>query len=218
MHIRSGESDVAAVRQVFRDGGYAIDFSSPAGSRIFGRYEEILAAGKTPVIVDAGANIGAATLFFQSQFPQAHIVSIEPEPGNLKILQKNTAGCSHVHIMHAAIGSTDGFVSVINDGLGWSARTERSTTGLPIITMKRALSVVPNSLPLIVKIDIEGFESDLFSDNIEWLDETFVVHIEPHDYAMPATSLSFQRAMGRGDFEIFIQGDTLTYVRIRQLD
>src|SRR5205809_677357 len=89
MYLRAGESDVAAVRQVLRDGGYGFDFTWPTGGRVLKRYNEILERGGIPVIVDAGANIGAATILFHSQFPEAHIVAIEPEPGNFAILSKN---------------------------------------------------------------------------------------------------------------------------------
>jgi FkbM family methyltransferase len=219
VHLRTGESDVAAIRQVFRDGGYGIDFTSAVGARIANRYDEIVASGRIPAIVDAGANIGAATMLFRSQFPKAHIISIEPELGNFSILRKNTDGSEQIHVIHSAIGSTEGFVSVKNEGLGWAVRTERASSGVPIITMKSAFGVIPNGVPFVAKIDIEGFEADLFSANIDWLDETFVVYIEPHDWMLPgkSTSRTFQRAMGQRDYELFIRGETLTYVRPRAL-
>jgi FkbM family methyltransferase len=215
IHMRAGESDVAAIRQVFRDGGYGLDFTSPTGLRILRRYNEILQNGKNPVIVDAGANIGAATLLFHSQFPEAHIVSIEPEPGNFSILRKNVQGKSRVTALQAAIGATEGFVSLKNEGLGWAARTERASKGVPAVSMKTAFNSVANSAPFMAKIDIEGFEYDLFSSNVDWLDETFVVHIEPHDWMLPGqwTSRTFQREMGRRDYEVVICGESLTYVR-----
>jgi FkbM family methyltransferase len=218
IHMRAGESDVAAVRQVFRDGGYGFDFTWPTGLRVLTRYNEILQSGRTPVVVDAGANIGAATILFHSQFPEAHIVSIEPEPGNFSILSKNVQGKSYVTALQAAVGSTEGFVAVKNEGLGWAARTERASTGAPVISMKTAFSSVPNGVPFVAKIDIEGFESDLFSSNVDWLDETFVVYIEPHDWMLPGqrTSRSFQREMGQRDYEVLIRGETLTYVRCQQ--
>jgi FkbM family methyltransferase len=215
IHLRAGESDVAAVRQVFRDGGYGIDFASAVGARIMNRYDEIIASGRLPTIVDAGANIGAATILFHALFPKAHIVSIEPEPGNFSVLKKNADNCEQIQLIHAAVGSTEGFVSIKNEGLGWATRTERASIGTPVITMKTAFGTIPNGVPFVAKIDIEGFEADLFSANLEWLDETYVVFIEPHDWMLPgkSTSRTFQRAMGFRDYELFIGGETLTYVR-----
>ena len=40
-------------------------------------------------IIDAGAHIGLASLFFLSQSPHAKIISIEPDAENYSILQKN---------------------------------------------------------------------------------------------------------------------------------
>lgn len=52
IHVRAGQSDIAAVRQVF--GNHEHDISWPAASRrVQYRYHEIIAEGGTPVIVDA---------------------------------------------------------------------------------------------------------------------------------------------------------------------
>src|SRR5579883_1485462 len=41
------------------------------------------------VIVDAGANIGAASLYFATRFPEATILALEPEQSNFQLLRKN---------------------------------------------------------------------------------------------------------------------------------
>lgn len=41
------------------------------------------------MIIDAGANIGFATLYFLSRMPNAIIYCIEPDPDNFTFLQKN---------------------------------------------------------------------------------------------------------------------------------
>jgi len=81
--------------------------------------------------------------------------------------------------------------------------------------MADAFAKVAGGIPFIAKIDIEGFESDLFSANVEWLNDVSMVIIEPHDWMLPGkkTSRSFQAAMGRHDFEIFISGENLIYIR-----
>jgi FkbM family methyltransferase len=214
IHLRAGESDVAAVRQVFQKQEYDIASIVPIGNRIRHRYEEILKSNAVPVIVDAGANIGAASLWFLNKYPQAAVVAVEPEPGNLSILRKNADNQSRLFVLAAAIGSTEGFVSVKNEGLSWGAQTSRAKHGVPIVTMADAFRTA-QGCPFIAKIDIEGFESDLFSHNLDWLNDVFVVYIEPHDWMLPGkhTSRSFQRAMGQKNFEIFIAGENLVFVR-----
>jgi hypothetical protein len=115
----------------------------------------------------------------------------------------------------AAVGSEPGFASIQNLGLGWAAQTTRSEKGVPIITMETIFENVVQGTPFIAKIDIEGFEGDLFSKNTEWLEEIYVVFIEPHDWMLPGkmTSQTFQRAMAKHDFELLISGENIIYAR-----
>jgi FkbM family methyltransferase len=188
MHLRAGKSDIATIRQVFRDRQYDIGVNEKVGARIWRRYSEILDCGKIPTIVDAGANIGTASLWFLIKYPRAEVVAVEPEFNNLAVLQMNADGKKRLSDLAAAIGSTEGFVSV--KGLGWGARTTRSEVGIPIVTMENAFRCVKDGLPFIAKIDIEGFEKDLFSENLEWLHDVYVVYIEPHDWMLPGQMIA----------------------------
>jgi len=216
VHLRAGESDVETVRQIFAKHQYEIGFNTAVIERVNRRYSEILEKGKVPIIVDAGANIGAASLWFAKKYNAAHIVAIEPDIENFTVLTKNAALCDRIKPFNVAIGSVSGFVEVKTTARhGWGSRTARASDGVSIMTMHQAFDTIQNGVPFIAKVDIEGFEGDLFSQNTEWLAETYVVFIEPHDWMMPGqnTSKSFQAAMGREDYEIYIEGDQLTYVR-----
>jgi FkbM family methyltransferase len=46
------------------------------------------------LVIDCGANIGLSTLYFLTRFPNAHLIAIEPDPDNFKMLAGNTAGFS----------------------------------------------------------------------------------------------------------------------------
>src|SRR5450756_1016961 len=65
--IRCRNSDYSTLRQVFGDEEYQIG-NAVVESDIIHCYQGILAAGNTPVIIDAGANIGLASLWFKSRF------------------------------------------------------------------------------------------------------------------------------------------------------
>lgn len=213
--FRKDNSDFETIRQVFRKQDYLVRPAAVA-DRIQKRYSEILSEGKVPTIVDAGANIGAATLWFKQLYPEAHIVAVEPESGNLAVLRKNLIGKGGVTIVDAAVGADRGFVEVFNERMGWEARTRRSETGVPVITIQDAFERVPDGCPFFAKIDIEGFEGDLFSRNTEWLATVFALFIEIHDWMMPGmkTSQTMQRAVAQHDFEMFISSEhNLVFVR-----
>jgi hypothetical protein len=84
------------------------------------------------------------------------------------------------------------------------------------MTMNEAFASVPNGEPFIAKMNIEGFETDVFSGAFEWLDKIGLLFIEPHDWLLPGkhTSRSFQRALGERDFDLFIVGPHLCYARV----
>jgi FkbM family methyltransferase len=214
--LRRGNSDYGVLRQVFGRNEYAIG-DRHLEERIWTRYSDIVKARQTPVVVDAGANIGLASLWFANQYPKAKIVCIEPDPDNFRILKENLAASDAFVTLNAAAGSLPGSVSLVGANKGWATQTVRGEESgqIPVITINDALRSVPEGVPLIVKIDIEGFESDLFEANLEWLDLTFAVFIEPHDWLMPNrdTSRSFQKAFGDRDYSIFLRGENLMYVR-----
>jgi len=215
MVIRPADSDVATIRQVFHGKEYQVP-QLEVDRAIGARYDSLLASGCTPMIVDAGANIGAASRWFRQSYPDAHIAAIEPDPANFALLKRNLAADANVTLFAAAIGATPGKVALLVEGDSWATQTERSDSGTPVVTMAAAFSAVPNSAPFIAKIDIEGFESDLFADNLGWLDDVIAVYIEPHDWRFPGrhTSRSFQRAMAPLDFHLFMVGENLLYVRL----
>lgn len=213
LFIRRKQSDFSAVRQVWRDEEYKI--GNPAiRDRVARRYEAILGEGRTPVIVDAGANIGAASRWFSVLYPQAVVVAVEPDPENLEILRRNADGW-RVEVVPSAIGSEAGFVRLIGLDLGWSTQTERADDGLSIVTVAECVASVPKGKLFIAKIDIEGFEEDLFSGNTDWVADAEVVFIEPHDWMLPDrhTSRHFQTVMARHPFQLFLRGENLIYVR-----
>jgi hypothetical protein len=82
--------------------------------------------------------------------------------------------------------------------------------------MNEAFAQIPEGEPFLAKVNIEGFERDLFSDGLDWLDRIAVLFIEPHDWLFPGrhTSRTFQKALGDRDFHLFIVGPHLCYVRL----
>ncbi|HEY7772510.1 MAG TPA: FkbM family methyltransferase, partial [Marinagarivorans sp.] len=71
--LRIPSSDVPTYQQVFIDREYQFKVSK-----------------QPKVIVDAGANIGLAAIYFANQYPNAKIIAIEPEKGNFDQLTANT--------------------------------------------------------------------------------------------------------------------------------
>ncbi|MEI6327323.1 MAG: FkbM family methyltransferase [Candidatus Roizmanbacteria bacterium] len=122
-------------------------------------------------IIDAGANIGVATIYFAYYYPNSTITSIEPDPEIFAIL-KNNIEANHlsdrVTLVNVALGRTKGHVTLYHNGL--PGRTTMS------IVHEREKSVSEFNVPMdtlsayipseidILKIDIEGAEHEVFDE------------------------------------------------------
>ncbi|HYF22201.1 MAG TPA: FkbM family methyltransferase [Caulobacteraceae bacterium] len=217
IHVRLEDSDADVIRQVFDKREYDLR-RFPQFQRIEAAYERMLQAGQTPLVVDAGANIGLTSMWFSRMFPKARVLAVEPDPANLEICRLNVARYDNVQVVDAAIGAQSGRVDLENpEGRSFSVRTRRSDDGaVPVVTVDdlRALVDGPTGL-LVVKVDIEGFEADLFAGDVSWLDDTEVLIVEPHDWMLPGarSSRSLQKALFARDFEMLIRGESLIFVR-----
>jgi FkbM family methyltransferase len=216
MTLRPKSTDPAVVSQVFSWLQY--DTSQfPQHARVVRAYEDILARGHRPLILDLGANNGASARWFAREYPRASIVAVEPDADNARMCRLNTRD-HPVEVMVAAIGGSPGHVSLDTaTKASVSFTTTRSADGgVPVVTVGQILADHrPDHELFIVKIDIEGFEEDLFSAGTDWVDEAQVIMIEPHDWKFPDrnTSRHLQETMGRASFQLMLSGENLIYVR-----
>lgn len=215
IYVRPANTDAGSFNQVFMDRDYDLS-KFPQAERIQATYERILASGKVPVIVDAGANAGASLRWFAKAFPKAAIVAIEPDPDTAAICRKNAQHLPNAKVVQAAVGAAAGAVDLeISPGESWANRTVRSDDGaVPVVTIPQAVVMAGEKAePFIIKIDIEGFESDLFSENLDWIATAPVVMIEPHDWLFPGqkTSKAFMKAFANTDHEMLLSGDTIIF-------
>jgi FkbM family methyltransferase len=214
---RRNTSDEAVIRQIFHDRDYDLG-RLRRGSELLAFWRSKAAAGLRPLIVDAGANIGASSVYFNQQFPDALIFAIEPDRENFEFLTRNVAGLP-VSCCNGAVTSRPGRVKVVDTGAGnWGFRTtlmadgEVNASAVESVQVDRILDMYSReTYPLIVKIDIEGAEDELFSCNIEWLDRVPLIIIELHDWLLPKrrTSGNFLKAIAPLDRDFVCIGENI---------
>ena len=148
------------------------------------------ASSAAPRIIDAGANIGMAVVFFKALYPDAHITAYEPEPETFAMLERNVTAnaLTGVELVSAAVGDRSGTAVLYTDesagsitaslDAGWGGATSRT-----VRTVRLSESV--DGPVDFLKLDVEGAEyavvRDLVSSGrIAWVREAV---IEAHDIA-----------------------------------
>ncbi len=187
-----GFIDSITADQIYSFNDYDLSFLKRY-DQILKKYNEILNSNKIPLIIDCGANIGLSAKFFSEEFPESKIVAIEPDKSNILMAQKNCAAISNIEFLEAAIGSTSGNVQISNsDADPNSFRVDRSSSDydIKVFQIQDILKKFNDIELFITKIDIEGFEDDLFKRNTEWIDKCYLIIIELHDWMMPNTANS----------------------------
>jgi FkbM family methyltransferase len=217
VELRPNSSDLSVFAQIFVDNDYNL--------RRFGRYPEIcrlfneIERGKTPLILDCGANIGLSSLYFAKNWPSAHVIAVEPDQANFEMMRRNVAVHANIQPVEAAVGGEDGAIRIMDRGAEeWARRTERASagaldgiTGLSIQSLI-ALAPPPREYqPFLIKIDIEGAEKDLFSCNREWIAKFPILIIELHDWMLPGqgTSRNFLEAIAPLDRDFVFFGENV---------
>lgn len=199
--IRKDTSDWIAFKQVFvwKEYEYPIPFS-PA------------------TILDAGANVGYAAQWFARKFPQASIVSLEPESNNFSLLQKNVSGYANVQPVKAGLWGRSCYLRIIPTDRGnWAFRTEETQEETP--GSIKALSIPEimesNNWQTIdlLKMDIEGAEKNVFASNAErWLPRVRMMFLEMHDNIDRSCSKNVFKALLNFDFSVDVSGENFVFI------
>lgn len=215
---RATRADIGVIKDVLINNAYEIP-SKKHRDDLRVVYQRIVDSGRIALIIDAGANIGTSALWFLKEFGKSHIVAFEPDADNVDFLKRNLHGLD-ADIRQAAIGSTDGFVTLVDPGYGqWGYQTVSAAEGrCKREAMCRIVSekIAAGYEPLIVKIDIEGGEADLFEDHTEWVDVFPLLVIELHDWMLPGTanSYNFVRRIAQSRRDFFHAGENIFSMKI----
>ena len=215
LHFRQQSSDEAVIKQVLVDQQYDLRRLARAGE-LLDHATRMRATGRKPLIVDAGANIGTASIYFHGNMPDAHIVAIEPARDNFELLSRNVDGLG-VELLNGAVASSAGRARVVDPGRGeWAYRTvsiaesENAPDSIPYVTINDIYRAhAAPAFPFLVKVDIEGAEGDLFSGNTEWVARTPLVIVELHDWLLPKqrTSQPFLQCIAKLDRDFVYVGE-----------
>jgi FkbM family methyltransferase len=195
--VRTGTSDLACIEQVF----------------VHRQYESPYALNPK-VIVDAGANIGAASLYFSQIYPEAKIYAIEPEPSNFALLRRNCEGLGNILCLHAALWPVATVLAFVDPAARkWAMSLRQASAGeegIGSITIPQLIDRYAIKNIDILKVDIEGGERELFGAGADkWLDHVDTIIIELHDWFKSGCAQSFYKSLYGRNFTQEIRGENI---------
>ena len=168
-------------------------------------------------VIDLGANIGLSSLYLATRYPSCKIVAVEPYAENFAMLTKNVAHLIEVGrcmpLQAALWGSEKSLVieqpEVANRYNAITVREllpdeeiEAIVEGLPI---KKIIERSGFPEVDVLKVDIEGAETELFKGDLDWLNLVAAIAIEFHGNARMLSD--FDNLMRQYHFEIRAEND-----------
>lgn len=205
--------DKGVIKQIFEEKQYEFGWL-PQGKSLYRFYKNQKKTGINPIIIDAGANIGASCIWFLLKFPDASIIAIEPDAENCELLAINNAG-RDVRLYKGGLANERRKLFLNDPGQSdWGFRVEESGS-------KKIDCIGPNEIInycalnnfgiLIFKIDIEGGEAMVFEGECSWIKFIPLIIIELHDWMLPGknTSSNFIRVMASSNFDLITRGENI---------
>lgn len=169
-------------------------------------------------IIDAGANVGFAAIYFANKFPDAMIICLEPEPGNFSLLQKNTSLYPNIIPLQKGLWHQSAFLQIIDTGLdNWGFTVKECSPETPGAIEAVSITDLMHQYHLkklgLVKIDIEGSEKEVLeAPNLhDWLSHCNTLAIETHDRMKPGTSAALFNAVKPYTTSMNIKGENLIF-------
>jgi FkbM family methyltransferase len=182
--LRPGTSDINAFFQIFIDKEYDIDIGF-----------------EPKVIIDGGANIGLASIYLKNRYPNAKIISIEPDAGNSEMLKTNVAKYNNIFVKQAGLWSAKKKVKIVDKYKkgNWALVIEESDNNkneqnieIDTLTIRDIMDEYGLEYIDLLKLDVETAEKQIFSSKyMDWLPKVKVIIIELHDWMLPGCSKPF---------------------------
>ena len=173
--------------------GYRIQYSDllticPQWHDLFVKETLRFRSGRSaPRILDCGANVGLASLYFKRLYPAARITAYEADPTLTRLLAANLAanGAGDVEAVNAAVWTRSGPVDFRCEGADSGALDELAGAlpgerlAVPGIRLRDLLEA--ESIDLL-KLDIEGAERAVLEDCADVLGRVAILLVDLHEF------------------------------------
>lgn len=165
--------------------------------------------GHPPKIIDGGANIGLATLYWKRNFPDSDITAFEPDPQIFAALKWNVEQREYgdVTLVQKGLWSEEGEVGFRPDGAdgGHVAGAVTDEGEKPVVPVVRLAPYLDGRIDML-KLDIEGAEVEVLLDSAGHLGTVENLFVEYHSYTGEEQRVDeILRVLRQSGFRVHIQ-------------
>lgn len=187
----------------------------------FNMVSSLLKQGICPrTVIDVGANVGQFAIASAKLFSGVKIYSFEPNPDCVIALQKNVSALSNVCVYQVALGDSEGEVTFHVNSHSHSSSilpladthkaafpdaVECRDIRVRMSTLDAMMINVPLQPPVLLKLDVQGYETQVLSGAGKALERVDYVILEASFKPMYEGEMTFLDVisfMGRLDFEL----------------
>jgi len=150
-------------------------------------YARVPFVGDVKTILDIGANIGAASVYFALIYPEARIFSVEPGKDAFALLQKNVAPFANIrafnyglHNKAAKVPLYKSWVDSVTASVGKSFLNTQEYDEIELRPVREWRQQNDIAGADIVKIDTEGCEVPILTEMADMLGGVRVIYLEYH--------------------------------------
>ncbi|NWJ53349.1 MAG: FkbM family methyltransferase, partial [Bacteroidetes bacterium] len=143
-----------------------------------------ISENKNPLIIDAGANIGLAIVYWKSIYPNAKIIGFEPDSDVFKVLKKNVSRYQDVEIHNYGLYHSETSLPFMSEGADSGSLifgNDSTRTPNKVIDVKKLSPFLENKVALL-KIDIEGAEYEVLKESSSMLKNVEKIFVEYHSF------------------------------------
>lgn len=183
IYIRPGTTDQDVYYEIFKNSELEYKF------------------GNASIIVDGGAHIGCASIWFSLRYPESKIYAIEPDVNNYNVLISNSMLYPNIIPLKYGLWNKRTFLEVNDKKDNWSYTVFEVdyNSGLEAIGINELMNLFNIHSIDILKVDIEGSEVELFQDS-GWIYKVDFLIVELHERFRKGCVKSFYSAIKKRNF------------------
>lgn len=165
------------------------------------------ARSETPYIIDGGANIGLSALYFKQLYPQSRIIAFEPDEIIFPVLERNlqTFGHADVQLLRRALWSAETKLNFMSEGADGGRVAQVDDQQNQTVRAVRLRDYLDEPVDLL-KLDIEGAETEVLIDCADRLENVERLFVEFHSFArQPQTLHRVTGILAEAGFRLHLQ-------------